>query len=217
MKIKKVLMIGMAITATLALAACGQTGKGAAEGTTQKADIESTSPSDTGETVDENWYKKVLEDESIKKEYSYYSLQDINLDGTDELFLSTTAKDFIGFEDKACLMANVNGEAKTLQEIGGAGGEYWICHQSDATLTYYSRLSGEEHIILYKLENGELKEISTADTYDPHHYTEKDNDKTLYFIDKKEVSKEEAESYWEQYGNEAGAITYDLIEDVSID
>ena len=139
------------------------------------------------------------------------------MDGVDELFLSTTPDYFIGDEEKACLMANVNGEAKVLQEIGGNAGEFWNYSQSDATLTHFSRLSGEGHYVLYKLKDGKLEEISSAESYGPHHYTEKDNDEMLYLIDKKEVSEDEFESFREQYGNEAGAVTFEAIDDASID
>ena len=115
----------------------------------------------------------------------------------------------VGDDQKACVMASVQGEAKVLQEIGGNAGEYWVYGQSDATLAHFSRMAGEGHIVLYKLADGELQEIGTADHYSPHHYTEKDNAEELYMIDGKEVSSEEGEGYFEQYGNPDGAITFE--------
>ena len=219
MKMKKALIAGIALTAAVMLAACGASNGVSKEATTGAGHEAATSAvsGKTGEAAAEDWYKTVLEDEAVQKEYSYYRLQDIDLDGVDELFLSTTAEHFIGAEDRACLMANVNGEAKVLQEIGGNAGEYWIYNQSDATLSYFYRSSGEEHIVLYQLKDGKLKEISSADSYDPHHYTEADNKETVYLLDKDEVSEKEFQGYWEQYGNEAGALTFDPIADISID
>lgn len=205
---KKITALLCAMAMIMALAACsGQNTNDTKEATTEPA-AEAATEAAADADLDPDWYKAVLEDDTIKQTYSYYNVADINLDGIDELFLSTTEKYFIGAEDKACLMANVGGEAKTLQEIGGAGGEYWLVGQSDATLSYFSRLSGEGHIILYKLENGELVQISTADTYGPHHYPEADNDKQVNLIDGKEVSQEDYDGFFEQYGNEAGAMTY---------
>lgn len=205
---KRIISLLFAAAMITALAACGgQKATDNSEATTE-ATTEVTEDGGEAESADENWYKAVLEDETIKAKYPYYNVADINLDGIDELFLSTTEKYFIGAEDAACLMANVGGEAKTLQEIGGAAGEYWKVNQSDATLTYFSRSSGEGHIILYKLENGELVQISSADSYSPHHYHEYDNDNQIYFIDGDETTEEDYEGYWEQYGNEAGAMTY---------
>ena len=192
--IKKVcagLAVGMM---TLVMVACS--GQKAAEPTTEAA-------------AQENWYESVLEDENTKAEYPYYRLLDINQDGTEELFLSTTEDGFIGDDQKACLMAFDQGEVKTLQEIGGAGGDYWVYGQSDATLAHFSRMAGEGHIVLQQLKDGALTEIGTADYYGPHHYTEKDNAEELYMIDGKEVSQEEGESYFEQYGSRAGAITFE--------
>ena len=156
----------------------------------------------------DNWYEEVLKDNDIKEKYPYCRVLDINLDGVDELFLSTTEKSFIGNDQKACIMAFENGEIRTLQEIGGAGGEYWLANKIDATLSYVSRLSGEKHLSLYKYDDGSFAEISSSDIYAPHHYAP-DNQKTVYLIEKKKVSKEECESYWEQYGNKAGAITFE--------
>lgn len=200
---KKFLGMGVLLAMTVMAAGCtGQKAQAPETATTQAAATQV-------EAAAEDWYKTVLEDEATKKDYPFYALLDINQDGQDELFLSTTEDHFIGDEQKACLMAYDQGEVKTLQEIGGAGGEYWIYSQSDAVLSYFSRLSGESHIVLEKLENGELKEVSKADYYGPHHYAEEDNEEALYIIDGEKVSTEDGESYWEQYGNDAGALTYE--------
>jgi hypothetical protein len=191
----------------MGMVGCGSSQKQEQEPKPQEATTQVVE--ETENTVPEDWYKEILADEKTQKEYPYYKLLDINIDGIDELFLSTTNKSFIGAEDKACLMCDYNGEIKTLQEIGGQGGEYWVFGQSDATLSHYSRLSGESHIVIYKLENGELNQISTADYYAAHHYPEEDTDAAKYMIDGKDVSEEEYEGCYEQYGNEAGAITFE--------
>ena len=157
----------------------------------------------------DDWYKTVLEDDAYRQEYSWYALADINLDGTDELFLSTTKDHFITDEDKVCLLTYDNGEVKKLKEIGGAAGEYFHVNQSDASLTYYSRLSGEGDIVLNKLEAGELKEIATANYYAQHHYPERDTDEDVYLMNGKETNEEEYNSFFEQYASDAGALTYD--------
>lgn len=147
------------------------------------------------ETSQETWYEDILKDNDIKEKYPYCRILDINLDGVDELFLSTTEKSFIGNDQKACIMAYENGEIRTLQEIGGSGGEYWLANKIDATLSCVSRLSGEKHLALYKYDEGSFTEISSSDIYEPHHF-DPDNQKTVYLIEKKKVSKEECESYW---------------------
>jgi len=206
---KKRLFTGLAV-GIMAIAMVGCSGQKAAEPAKGEAEVTTQAEAATqAEEVAEDWYKTVLEDESTKAQYPYYALADINLDGTDELFLSTTEEGFIGDDQKACVMAYDNGEVKTLQEIGGAAGDYWVYGQSDATLAHFSRMAGEGHIVLYNLENGELKEIGTADYYGPHHYSEKDNAEDLYMVDGKEVSREEGEGYFEQYGSKDGAITFE--------
>lgn len=187
----------------MAAAGCGAASSPAKE--------EATTQAATETQADENWYQAVLDEQAGTGEYAYYTLRDIDLDGVDELFLSTTEKYFIGADEKACVMACVDGQPKVLQEIGGNAGEYWLVNKIDATLSYFYRYSGEGHLILSKLENGELVQIGTADTYGPHHYTEKDNDEQISFIDGKEVDQEEYDGYFEQYGNEAGALTYEAI------
>ena len=198
----------MTMLMVLALAACGTQGgqDATAEATTEGA----AAAAEAGaEAAPADWYKAVLEEEKTKADYPYYRLYDINQDGVDELFLANTEDYFIGGEQKACLMAYVDGEAKTLQEIGGAGGEYWIPHESDATLTWFSRLSGEGHYVRYKLEDGKLAEVSKADSYGPHHYHEKDNDEQLYFIDDKEATEDEFTKYTDEYGSVDNALTYE--------
>ena len=200
---KIVLLTGMAALLAMAAAGCGAASAPAKE--------EATTQAATETQADENWYQAVLDEQASKGDYQYYTLRDIDLDGVDELFLSTTADHFIGSDQKACLMACVDGQPKVLQEIGGNAGEYWLVNKIDATLSYFYRSSGEGHIVLSKLENGELVQIGTADTYGPFHNEKQDNKEQESFIDGDEVTQEEYDGYFEQYGNEAGALTYEAI------
>ena len=212
---KKSLLGGIVLSAAFMMAVGGIGGNVTTNAATRGPGVEVASSAVSGKTSEasaEDWYKTVLEDDAIKKEYSYYKLQDIDLDGVDELFLSTTSDYFIGDEDRACLMANVNGEAKVLQEIGGNAGEFWNYSQSDATLCHFSRLAGEGHYDLYKLNDGKLEEAGSAESYGPHHYTVKDNEEKLYLINKEEVSEEEFDSFVEQYGSVGGAMTFNPIQ-----
>ena len=212
---KKTLLGGIVLTAAVMMAVGGAAGNVTSKAATKGAGsvvVSSAVSGKTSEVSKEDWYKTVLEDKAITKEYSYYKLQDIDLDGVDELFLSTTADYFIGDGDRACLMANVNGEAKVLQEIGGNAGEFWNYNQSDATLCHFSRLSGEGHYDLYKLNDGKFEEAGSAESYGPHHYTVKDNEEQLYLINKEEVTEEEFNSFVEQYGSVDGAMTFNPIQ-----
>lgn len=155
------------------------------------------------------WYKSVLKDESVTKDYPYYRLIDIDQDGTDELFLSSTEKAFVGADDKAKLMADVDGKATDLKKIGGAGGESFSYDESDKTLFYYSRLSGEEHIVQYKLEKGKLVELKSSDKYEEGHDPNNGNNTDdTYYIDGKEVKEADAEALWDQFDDKAAAVTY---------
>ena len=158
-----------------------------------------------------NWYQAVLDDESVTKEYPYYYLADIDQDGTDELFLSSTENAFIGADDKAKMMADVDGKATDVKELGGAGGESLKYDASDKSLFYWSRLSGEEHLIKYTYENGKLTEVQTADRYGENHDPNEDgkNVEDTYYVDGKKVTEDEAEAaIWDQYDDKATAITY---------
>jgi hypothetical protein len=100
------------------------------------------------------------------------------------------------------------GSPKTVKEIGGAVGEKFICNTAEHTVTWYHRLSGESHIEVYSLKDGEPELITAADSYGPHHYPEKDNAEELYLRDGKEISKEELDALWDKYANEADEVTY---------
>lgn len=158
--------------------------------------------------ADSDWYTKVLDDESLRKEYPYCFLADVNGDGVPVLFLSSTEDAFIGAEDKACMIVCDAGSPKTLKEIGEAGGDRFYWNPEEHTITWFHRLSGESHIEVYALKDGELETITTADSYGPHHYPEKDNPDPLFFQDGEEISAGEIEALMDAYANDADEISY---------
>ncbi len=166
----------------------------------------------TGQEIpDEEWVKEILNDASIKSNYPYWRLIDIDQDGASEMILSTTEKAFITDMDKACLIANVAGEGVILLEIGESAGDTFYYSPEEKALTWYYRSSGEKHIEAYQLKDGELEEIGTADFYEQHHYPEGDNAETVYLLNGKEVSEEECTEFWNKYVSEDGAVTYEAL------
>ena len=197
---KKILLIMLA--GVFALSMAFMTGCG-------DDDSDQAAPAEPEKTeASADWCQSILDDKDVTKEYPYYRLIDIDQDGTSELFLSSTEKAFVGAEDKAKLMAYVDDKAVDLKKIGGAGGESFSYDESDKTLFYFSRLSGEEHLIQYKLEKGKLVELETSDKYDDHHDPNKDNADDTYYIDGKQVSESKAEPFWDQFDDVAKPVTY---------
>ena len=156
-----------------------------------------------------NWYDSVLADESVKAEYPYYRLLDIDQDDMDELFLSSTENAFVGAEDRAKLMADVDGGSGYAEGDRGAGGGSFSYNETDKALFYFSRLSGEEHIVKYALKNGDLIEQQNADEYDAGHDPETgDNPDDTYYLDGKKVTEAEADALWDEFDDQAKAVTY---------
>ncbi len=180
---KCALILLVAVLALLALTGCAKkdSGKGASE-----------------------WY--TAEIEANKGDYPYHALLDIDQDGVEELFLSTTEKANVAAEDAARLLAQVDGKTVTLKEIGGVAGETFRYDKAEKVLYYYFRLSGESHFTKYNLENGELKEILVVDRYSPHHGPE-DSDNELNYANGDEIWADEAQELWDQY-EAAAEITY---------
>ena len=200
---RSLVLLALLAALLLLMAGCGS---GEAE---ERAAEETTAEAAQTEVAGDNWYDSVLADAAVTKDYPYYRLLDIDQDGTDELFLSSTEKAFIGAEDKAKLMAFVNGEAATLKEIGGAGGESFSYDASDCSLFYFSRISGEEHIIKYALKDGALAELQTADEYDRNHDPQEgSNPDDTYYLDGKKVTEAEADVLWNQFDDLAQPVTY---------
>lgn len=156
-----------------------------------------------------DWYMAVLSDEAMAAEYPYHAFVDVNGDGVPALIISTTKDPFIGAEDKARLYLCKDGEAALTMEIGGNGGEMFYFNADEHTLTYYSRLSGEAHIVVYKVEDGVLVQQLTADCYGPHHYPEEDTDQQVYLKDGEKITEEEGEALCGQYTAEDAAVTYE--------
>ena len=193
------------------LAGCGgNTGSGIkAETTTAAVEGKAKTAGEEGDAGD--WYMKVLTDPELIGNYSYYKVIDVNKDGNPELILSTTDQAFIGAEDKACLMINDAGEPKVIKEIGEAGGESFYYDENEKLLTCFSRLSGESHLEICQLKDGELKVDKTVDYYAPHHNPEEDTEETIYRVDGADVSENEYNKVWEQYAKEDFAVTYEVI------
>ena len=197
-KSRLLLILGILALSIFMLAGCG----GSDDSSSDDADKDKEATS---------WYQAVLDDESVTKDYPFYYLADIDQDGTEELFLSSTENSFIGAEDKAKMMADVDGKATDIKKIGGAGGEAFKYDASDKALFYWSRLSGEEHLIKYTFEKGKLKEVQTADKYGENHDPNEDgkNVEDTYYVDGKKVTEDEAEAaIWDQYDDKATAVTY---------
>ena len=163
----------VSVLLTFGLAGCGSSDTADSEATDQTSDVDAAAA----------WYSEILNDDSVTAEYPYYRLLDIDQDGSEELFLSSTEMPFIGAEDKAKLMAYVDGEAVTVKDIGGGGGESFSYDAADKSLFYYSRLSGDDP------ETG-------------------NNPDDTYYLDGKKVTEEEADILWDQYDDQAEAITY---------
>ena len=192
-------IMAVSVLLTFGLAGCGSSDSADSGSTDQASDVDAAAA----------WYSEILNDDSVTAEYPYYRLLDIDQDGMEEMFLSSTELPFIGAEDKAKLMAYVDGEAVTVKEIGGGGGESFSYDAADKSLFYYSRVSGEEHLVKYSYANGALSELQTSDEYDQNHDPETGNNPDdTYYLDGKKVTEEEADVLWDQYDDQAEAITY---------
>ena len=202
----------MGIMAVLGLAGCG-----ANTGANKKEEIDATVAEAEGEMAegaDSDWYMKALTDKDLLSKYSYCTFIDVNKNGVPALIMSTTKEGFIGDEDRACLIIYDKGEPKTVKEIGGKGGESFYYNEDENVLTYFSRLSGEGHIEICELKDGEMKVVKTADQYSPHHAPDVDNADTLYRVDGKEVSEKEFTEVWDKYAKDDYKVTYEAIKDI---
>ncbi|MBR5047117.1 MAG: hypothetical protein IKX76_02660 [Eubacterium sp.] len=155
------------------------------------------------------WYDQVLDDPSTKEDYAAYRLIDIDQDGVEELFLSTTEDSFITDLDKACVLHQTGEDIIYLLDIGGAAGDAYYYSEAEKTLTWYYRSSGEEHIEVYLLKNDALEKVGTSDIYEPGHHPEKENKETVYLVNGKEVSEKECTEFWDKYAADDYAVSYD--------
>lgn len=208
--IRMLALLGIFAMSIFVLAACGGNSDDTASSSPQDSSASSTASSSStgGNNEPTNWYQAVLDDANTVKDFPYYKLVDINQDGTDELFLSSTEKDFIGAEDKAKIMGQADDNPTDLKEIGGAGGESFSYLAADKALYYYSKLSGEEHVVICALEGGKLVDKQKLDRYEQNHDPNTgDNTDTTYYIDEDEVTEDEFMNLWEKYEG-AEKITY---------
>ena len=219
---KRFLVMAAAAVLALGLTACGSSSGSNATTAKDAAATEISSeakaaPATSSEAAPElseaagsDWYMQVLTDQTYKKDYPYYRFVDLNGDGVPLLFLSTTQKSFIGDGDKACLIAYVDGQPKVIKEIGGAGGESFYCDPQNHTLSFFSRLSGEGHLEVYTLKDGELVQVTSLDRYGPMHDPKTgDNKDTVYLQDGKDIKEDVFEEAWNKYADEKFIITYD--------
>ncbi len=214
MRTKKALLgIMMTIAVTAAAVGCGtapapaQSEKTTAAGTETASQDAMTASQEAGS----DWYQAYLTDPGTKEKYSHYKLVDIDNDGVPELFLSTRDESFITSDDEACLIVLKDGKPEAVSTIGRQAGDIYYVNQSAGTLTHFSRLSGEEHIEVFKLENGALTLEGTADYYAQNHGKNESNE-PLYLLNDKEVTEEEYNAYYEPNTQESNAVTYDAIQ-----
>lgn len=182
------------------LAACGSKPAATAADNQAETATESVAGSD--------WYQEILADQATKDRYPFYQFKDINGDDTPELFLSTTEEDFIGDDQKACLIAYVDGEAATLMEIGENAGEKFYVNEEDHTLTHFSRSSGEGHIEVFTLESGNLNPAGSADSYAQNHDPNVNNAEDTFYLDGEKVSENDFNAFWEPHTQDSNVITY---------
>ena len=203
---KRELTVLMAALATVCgLAACGSSAPAASAAAPQAASAETSA---AAKGADSDWYMEALTDASLKEKYPFHCFADVNGDGVPVLFMSSTEKSFIGDEDRACMIIYDNGKPKIVKEIGGNGGERFYCDPEGHTVTWFSRLSGEGHFEVYRVADGSMKTITTADSYGPHHYPQKDSDAQLFFQDGKEISGKDSDALWAKYTSESSEISY---------
>lgn len=191
------------------LAGCGTGAAKKAESTT--AAVEAAAET-TAEAAGSDWYNKALTDQELTGKYPYYKMIDVNKDGVPVLIMSSTDQAFIGDEDRASLMIYSDGEAKVVKEIGGKAGESFYYNEAENYISYYSRMSGEGHLEVCQVKDGELAVVKTFDYYAPHHNPEVDNDEAIYRIDGEDVSEADYTKAWNGFAAEDCAVTYEAIQ-----
>ena len=159
------------------------------------------------EGADSDWYMDVLIDADLMAKYPHYAFVDVNDNGVPALFITTTADAFLTEADHGLLFIYSKGDAKQVMEFGGAGGDKFYCNAETHTLTHYSRLSGEQHIEVFRVEDGELKPVTAVDAYTPNHGPA-GRDAALCLQDGQEITEEAGDALFEQYANEDEVVTY---------
>ena len=205
MKRKLILLAAGFIAACAVFAGCA--GKSAekipdaAEAAAQESYAETEAGSD--------WTAEYLSDASVKEKYPCCRSADVNGDGVPVLFLSTTEEAFIGDPDQACMVVCRDGKAEVVKEIGTPAGEKFYCDAAEHTVTCFSRMSGEGHIEVYSVKDGNLEKVISADRYGAHHYPEEDNDDVICLIDGEKVSEADFNEVWDKYTAEVNEVTYE--------
>ncbi|MGX8705193.1 MAG: hypothetical protein ACSW8J_01315 [bacterium] len=175
-------------------------------------------PPEAATDADSDWYMAVLTDAELMEQFPYRAFADVNGEGIPVLFIATKADAFIGDEDRARLYACVDGEAKQLMEIGGVAGEMFYVNAEEHTLTYFYRYSGEGHIEVYNLKDGERKFrprlvlVTKVDRYGPFHAPDGDNTEQVYFQDDEPIDEAAYEALMDKYANEKDLIAFEAIE-----
>ncbi len=153
------------------------------------------------------------------KKFKHKTYIDLDEDGTKEVILTFygegesvddfSAEDgFICDEYPAIILTYHDKKVKILGKFAPAGGGRLLYLEVEHYLIAYDRCSGEEHIQVYQLFNGEFTEKLTMDHYQPHHY-DLDSEKDFYFMNGQKIKKSEFESTWNHYYGDATIITYD--------
>lgn len=206
MKRKLILLAAGLIAVCAVLAGCaGKSTEKAADGPEAAAAQESAAETEDGS----GWAAEYLSDATVKEKYPFCRCEDINGDGVPVLFLSTTEEAFIGDDDQACLVVFRDGKAEVVKEIGTPAGEKFYCDAKEHTVTVFSRMSGEGHIEVYSVKDGNLEKAASADRYGAHHYPEEDNDDVIYLLDGEKVSEADFNEVWNKYTAEANEVTYE--------
>ncbi|MGX8688397.1 MAG: hypothetical protein ACSW8K_11435 [bacterium] len=161
------------------------------------------------EDAGNDWYVEYLSDDSVKEQYPFCKYVDVNGDGVPVLFLSTTEEAFIGDDNKACMVVCRDGKAEVVKEIGTPGGEKFYCDPEEHTVTCFSRLSGERHLEVFSVKDGNLETVTTVDYYGAHHYPEEDNAEIICLQDGEEISEEDFNAVWDRYAADANEVTYE--------
>ena len=166
------------------------------------------------EGADSDWYMVILADPELSAQFPYHSFLDVNGDGVPVLIVSTTEESFIGDEDRANVYVYSAGEPKKVMEAGGNAGEKFFCNADEHTLTYYWRLSGEEHIEVYSAKDGELTLITKLDRYAQNHGPKGGDDET-WFQDEQEIDAEAGETLFTRYADEGDVVTYEAMAELA--
>ena len=163
---------------------------------------------ETAEGADSDWYMSVLADPELSQQFPFHAFVDVNDNGVPVLIVTTTEEGFIGNEDQGRVYLYDAGEASLVKEVGGAGGEKFFLNGDTHTLTYYWRLSGEEHIEVFEAKDGALTTVTKVDRYAPNHGPAGNNTEDACFQDDAEITAQECEELFGQYAGDDELITY---------